>query len=268
MLNQSELPIIHGGGRDFLLAELKPEQSNIAEVLLTELFILNTCVILWFNDWERSLQIPYQNIMYHAIRKAEGGKCSITEGHALELILTVERDPIIDQLFPLNSRFSPSAQEQLSSQDTMASVELILKPKYANYDRHYNHEPDDLFTFKEFGLNRGDSMVRNCHKAIATCMDFHASSLSDSEEQSEKQNSIHNNTAQYSGIADLTSTQNVYHNSGLADDLDLDATMDVYAQNGSEAGMSLQFYADQKAAGVKKPHFGDEPPTLMKRARN
>lgn len=151
-------------------------------------------------------------------------------------------------------------------EQTLSSVELILRPKYANYDRHYNEQPEDLFTFKEFGLNRGDTMVKNCYAAIETCMEFYSDDDSDKENINDNLNRAAN-TNKLSGIADLGQTKNIYQNTGIADDLDGDATMDLLAQNGSDAGMALQFYADYPLAGQKQT-YQDEEDSTIKRTRN
>ncbi|CDO92137.1 unnamed protein product [Kluyveromyces dobzhanskii CBS 2104] len=250
LLQQSELPILYGGGRDFLFGELHNEWDQNEELranptsrmIPTDLFVLNNCVLIWFKGWERSLQIPYRNIIYHAIRKIEDG--SVSDGHRSELMITVERDPIINELFPVPT--SSTAAPSLLNEFTLSSVELILRPKYANFDRHYNEEVDDLFTFKEFGLNRGDTMVKNCHNAILTCMDFYPE-----EESPHHTNHAQSSQVEISGMPDIAQIQNVYVNSGTADDLDDDSTMDIYAQDGFEASMALQFYADQPLAGQK-----------------
>ncbi|QEU62197.1 Lot5 [Kluyveromyces lactis] len=256
LLEQSDLPILYGGGRDFMFGELNSElepaenaaTNSPSQMILSDLFVLNTCVLIWFQDWERSLQIPYRNIMYHAIRKIDD--THLTEGHRLELMIAIERDPIINELFPLPNVSKANNFAGTGSylqETTLSSVELILRPKYANFDRHYNVEVEDLFTFKEFGLNRGDTMVKNCHNAILTCMDFYP----EEEPTNQQCTQPHSTTTEISAMPDIGHLQNVYVNSGTADDLDGDSTMDIYAQDGFDASMALQFYADQPLAGQK-----------------
>lgn len=263
LLHQSEIPILFGGGRDFLLGELGSVTEavnalnaglppNPQSLILSDLFVLNSCVLIWFKEWERSLQIPYRNIVYHAVHKTDDS--SQVDGHRLELLITVERDPIINELFPIPNRSIGQMHRLQADENVISTVELVLRPKYANFDRHYNEEVEDLFTFKEFGLNRGDTMVKNSYNAILTCMDFYPDEESLAEQQQQQQMQMYTQSqaqAQAQAQAQVQ-TQNVYVNSGVADDLDDDSTMDIYAQDGYDASMALQFYSDQPVAGAKR----------------
>lgn len=157
-----DVPILFGGGRAFELSLLQHTDNVVDGV---DVFILSEAILLWFDHLGYGLEAPYSSVIYH------GSVRSTTErdGHQLSMLLTLDRDPLLDQEFPTKS--SPS-------------VELLLHPRYSLYDRHYNAEIDTLFNFQDFGVNRGDQMVNNCNEAIATCLElFHdAQPLDDDNE--------------------------------------------------------------------------------------
>ncbi|AET38732.1 Lot5p Ecym_3238 [Eremothecium cymbalariae DBVPG len=278
LLQQNELPILYGGGRDFLFGLFHTECYKNSEA--AELFILNTCIVIWLSSLNCGLQIPYQCVVYHAVKETDDP--NLPEGHRLELVITVQRDDVVNHFFP-----NTAASELY----TMSSVELVLRPKYANYDRHYNDDMEQLFIFRGFGLNRGDTMVTNCNKAIANCMDFYLIEDDDEEDehtstnrntnsiQDENQVNIDENPLHiYTGLANLANDPSAfasaYANRGNADDLDDDVTISSLSNDGTDASMSLQFDTGLQIAGKKKIRSDDDDSmhyhyhTLDKRPRD
>ncbi|AGO12438.1 AaceriAER086Cp [[Ashbya] aceris (nom. inval.)] len=210
----NELPILYGGGRNFLFGLFTDSEAQLQD---TDLFVLDSCILLWPADGHRGLRIPYDAVIYHAVRRAD----------VLELVLAVERDPTLDSLFPPTSTAQPFA---------LSTLELRLRPRYGTYDRHYSGLVEQLFTFRDFGLNRGDSMVTNCNTAIATCMEFHhRAAAADDDDDDDEGPSAH-----VTPLADLVAPAAghvpLYTNHGSADDLTDDGL-----QGGAAAGMALAF---------------------------
>lgn len=221
-----DVVILFGGGRHFLLGLLQfgQDEKRVEEV---ELFILSTGILLWFNLMGNGLHIPYESVVYHGSIRIAGNE---QDGHRLELILTIESDKVLNQFFTGNVN-PPVAEEGPDGlAPILSSIELTLRPKYSMYDRHYNPEIENLFTFENFGINRGDSLVNNCNEALAACLEMYRDPTYDDTENDDENDQ---DEAMFTSMHDTLGT---YANSGLADDLDGDAM----ARDGPEAGMSLQ----------------------------
>lgn len=251
MIFPEDQAILFGGGRDFILSLLTSGGDNSQTLESVDLFVLNNCIILWFDILGHGLQIPYTSILYHAIKSNHNGQdihaTYRQDGHSLALIITLERDPILNQFFI-------HEQECPGDSNFIDSVELVLYPKYSMYERHYNTSVETLFTFNNFGLNRGDDLVNNCHEALAMGMELHLDSFRD-ETEAEQPAELHQDEshATYTGISDFLQTT-TFQNSGLADDLDNDETFlnQVVNANPTEAGMSLQFQLNDRSYGKRR----------------
>ncbi|SCU90139.1 LAME_0E07228g1_1 [Lachancea meyersii CBS 8951] len=230
---QNELPILYGGGRELLVGLIPPPGEPLERscVEVADFFVLSTCMVVWINSQEIGLQIPYQNVVYHGTRLIEDE--SLHTGASVEIVLTIQRDATLDQLFPPGEGMAALGPEY-----PMSTVELVLRPQYGEFDRVYNDELEMLFTFGEFGLNRGDRMVSNCNAAITRCMDLYYVE-DDSSEESEPVEDYCGGETQYTGVSDLRNA--VYSNSGAADDLDVEGDSGAL-KDGVEAGMALEFY--------------------------
>ncbi|QLQ80849.1 hypothetical protein HG537_0E02040 [Torulaspora globosa] len=158
-----ETPILFGGGRDFDLLLLQNPHNVLVGV---DLFILSNAILLWFDHLGCGIETPYSSVIYHGSLHSPTNR----EGHQLSMLLTLDRDPL------LNDQFPPTPNN--------TSLELLLRPRYSLYDRHYNPEIDTLFNFHDFGVNRGDQMVNNCNEAVATCLEIH--NLQDASPDSEQ----------------------------------------------------------------------------------
>ncbi|QLL33291.1 hypothetical protein HG536_0E02020 [Torulaspora globosa] len=150
-----DMPILFGGGRDFDLLLLQHPHNVLAGV---DLFILSNAILLWFDHLGCGIEAPYSSVIYHGSVHSPADR----EGRQLSMLVTLDRDPL------LNDQFPPTPNDPGSD-----SLELLLRPRYSLYDRHYNPEIDTLFNFQDFGVNRGDQMVNNCHEAIATCLEIY-----------------------------------------------------------------------------------------------
>ncbi|KAG0670885.1 low temperature responsive protein [Maudiozyma exigua] len=207
-----------------------------------ELFILNHCIILWFDGLGHGIQVPYGSVIYHASRRINYRN----EGHKLEILLGLERDEVLDQFFPREQQLQPDTDEELDVNEyTMSSVEIILTPKYSMYDRHYSANIETLFTFANFGINRGDDMVNNCNEAMAIALELSNQNDFDSTTEPSEEHSMdiepQENTV-YTGMLDtINGNHNSLHNTGFADDLDSnDITNQGISRDGNDAGMSLE----------------------------
>lgn len=181
--------ILYGGGREFLLRDI--DRGEEVEV---EVYILEGRLMLWIKhpDINKGVEIPNSSIIYHGSRINYEGR----DGHRLELVVSVCRDKIIDELFGsdksrdtdiyggtvLNGGNELNAGHEGSSRGvseelpmyTLSSVELVLRPKYSSFDRYYSEEIEQLFTFDNFGLNRGDDLIENCHNQLALSIEHSA----------------------------------------------------------------------------------------------
>lgn len=207
-----------------------------------ELFILNHCIILWFDGLGHGIQVPYTSVIYHASRKVNYRN----EGHKLEILLGLERDDVLNKIFSNEPQPQHTMDEEFDvDKYTMSSVEIILTPKYSMYDRHYNTNIETLFTFSNFGINRGDDMVNNCNEAMAIALELSGETDLDSTNEPLEESSMdmepQENTV-YTGMLDtINGNYNSLHNTGFADDLDNNhVTNQGISRDGNDAGMSLE----------------------------
>ncbi|CAI4045778.1 hypothetical protein SUVZ_11G0340 [Saccharomyces uvarum] len=266
LTNDEEYIILFGGGRDLVLGSLTPcasshltnqASSQDPSEYGTDLFVLNSCIVIWFNGLGYGLEIPYSSVLYHASRRLPEGR----DGLRLEVLLTLERDEVLDMLYqslaPKASEFCEDEDEAHNLAFTLQSVELTIRPEYSIYDRHYNNEIETLFTFENFGVNRGDDLVNNCNEALAVCMDLHGTDAGDQDQDQERDLGLGlegalDSNATYAALGDTIHGPPVFQNDGLADDLDGDLVMDnVVSRGGPEASMSMEFYANQNLTGTK-----------------
>lgn len=259
--NASALDLLLGGGRNLVLSVMGGGQESAGDgnpgtdansLDPVELFVMNHCIILWFDGLGHGIQIPYSAVLYHASRKVEYRN----EGHKLEILLTLERDAVLNELFPEANAHGPHMHDPHALDEfTMRSVELILTPKYSMYDRHYNAEIETLFTFANFGINRGDDLVNNCNEAFAVGMEIYG----EQEQQQQYENytpetSVESSlppgqaqaqangagSAVYTGFQDVMGSYSTFNNSGLADDLGESHTTDPGLTHDTvDAGMSM-----------------------------
>lgn len=220
--------VLLGGGRDLTISLLNEGSETVSAIdpkTLVDLFILNSCIIIWFNSANQGVCISYPSVLYHAARRLYDRE----EGHRLELLLTIERDPIIDGIVSslgtsmVVSGAGTQGEDKLDS-FTLQSVELLLTPRYSMYERHYNSEIENLFTFMDFGLNRGDAMVNNCNEALAMALELsdNYNSVDDDSSDMEAGDNAMDDTGAYAtgmNVALEALSSYAYQNYAYADDL-------------------------------------------------
>ncbi|GCE98700.1 low temperature responsive protein [Zygosaccharomyces mellis] len=215
----SDAIVLFGGGRHILLGLLQFGEND-RRIEDVELFILSTGILIWFNQLGNGIEVPFESVVCHGSIKVSD---TAPDGHKLELLLTLERDKVLNQFFT-GENGSPETQEPMTPDGlspTLSSIELTLRPKYSLYDRHCNPEIENLFTFGNFGVNRGDNMVTGCNEALALCMEMYKDPDYDANEDDEEEEEVvgdeNNAEAMFTSIND---TWNNYANSGFADDLE------------------------------------------------
>ncbi|QLG71631.1 hypothetical protein HG535_0B06770 [Zygotorulaspora mrakii] len=218
----SDQLLLLAGGRDLNLSLLQDEQHRTVQDV--ELFILNIGFMLWFGHLDSGLEIPYESIIYHGSIKADE-----TVGHQLALLITLETDPVLADFFQLApaAPVAPIAKmnARANAAAAMQTVEITLRPKYSLYDRHYNAEIESLFTFQDFGVNRGDEMVDNCHRELAACLEAVCHDAEDGDVESDDQDVVLDEAIAVdedqlaSVYVPFSETLGVLDNTGLADDL-------------------------------------------------
>ncbi|KAH9199892.1 regulator of volume decrease after cellular swelling-domain-containing protein [Zygosaccharomyces rouxii] len=220
----SDAIVLFGGGRHILLGLLQfgKDDKKVEDV---ELFILSTGILLWFNQLGNGLEIPFESVVCHGSIKVSD---TAPEGHRLELLLTLEKDKVLNQFFTGESQ--PSEPQETMTPDglspTLSSVELTLRPKYSMYDRHYNPDIENLFTFENFGVNRGDDMVDKCNEALALCLEMYKDPNYDANEdegdeiEQDEDDAVGDENHAEAMFTSINDTWNRYANSGLADDLE------------------------------------------------
>ncbi|KAH3899971.1 uncharacterized protein SCODWIG_00857 [Saccharomycodes ludwigii] len=262
--DQQYLPILYGGGRDYILSLLTDNvfDSNgntnncSGENVQCDLFILDSHLIIWFDLIQLGLQIPYSKILYHGYQIVS----IMGTNKKSQLVLSIDIEKyedkhIIEQLFPGKIV------------DLSGSIEFLLDPLYFENDRHYSlNGIENLFTFSNFGLNRGNNMVTNCNTVLSERMEYVDQQSDDLEdEESLDMYGNNNNVMDYSGllarISDNNNTiQGYYDNSGYGDDLNNQAENNTQGNAGfdhaASSSMSMQFYSNSKIAGNKRHESG------------
>jgi hypothetical protein len=175
--SMQENPVLYGGGRKWIMECSDAEclfglvRKNILQV---DLFVLNFVFVVWFNDYDYGMQVPYPCISQHSVMKSKEGK--------LQLYLKIR------------------LPEDLT-------VEFVFMPMYGEDERCTNDTIERLFTHEFFGVNKDDKMVYNTFAAIAKCSMFHCSDDIESfdddiESLDQGSNLIDDNTYDNSGNAD------------------------------------------------------------------
>lgn len=232
-LMSSNQPVLLAGGRNLYLRSV-----NITQVVQVELYILHQCILLWLPSLGQGIQIPYQNVIYHGIRRLNDAP----EGHRLELLLTIEMDQLLEELFFSKSENGTGIpNSSISSNNTLQTIELIFKPKYSLYERVYNEgEEESLFTFVNFGVNRGDEQIENINQGLIRCLELQMNSRIDDSENEQEYNEMETmSNAMFVGMGEtLRNYDGLYPNDGNADDLN----GDMYtSENNLSAGMAVEF---------------------------
>ncbi|KAH3675160.1 hypothetical protein WICMUC_002816 [Wickerhamomyces mucosus] len=205
-----ELPILFGGGRKWILKTGDPHcfqqlPLNYHKDFEIDLFVLNIGLIIWFNEIESGVQIPYSCIISNSVR--------MNEMEEMELFLQVTKPGSL-----------LSFDGCINTIDELSTVEVSFIPMFGISQRYYNDQIERLFTYEYFGLNKGEKMIMNSFNAISKCTNLYAFSddendqysLSDNEDMDDQDMNIDNQNFM---MMDFQTER--YNNSGNADDINL-----------------------------------------------
>lgn len=142
-----ENPILYGGSAYFSMGgpgveELFKFIPSIDQEVAVEVYILNSFLIVWCEQFNKGLQIDYRALILHATMTVDGEEC---------IYLQIESDT--------------------TATDIDHTLELIMK--YRGGDR------EELALFRELNLQ---NIVGDTSKAISMCTSFHIDSSGSEEE--------------------------------------------------------------------------------------
>ncbi|KAH3683705.1 hypothetical protein WICPIJ_005324 [Wickerhamomyces pijperi] len=168
-MNLNESPVLYAGGRKWHFQTSDPTSLyclplNHSLEIEVDLFVMNTGFLIWFNDLhgnvlDAGLRLGYDSIISHSLRRVADGR--------LQLFLEVRRTGVLSDCDAvLNIGVYDSAVSDPNDVDT---VEFSFIPKFSEVDRYYQDHVEQLFTFQEFGSNRGDTMAGNVFNGISRC---------------------------------------------------------------------------------------------------
>lgn len=213
---QEIIPILYGGGRKWKLNSIFDANfgyvSNPLKYIVlahqneieVDLFVLNSTLIIWLNDYSKGIELDYALIDSILVKKD-------FNNDKLYLILKVKNNGIF-----------------YNNDDTDLRPELIefkIIPMFGEFERYYNDEIENLFTYENFGNNKGDKMVINTFNSILSCSAI-------------KFNEIDNETG-------YNLNDNYYNNEGNADDIDFnEMNYDL------EAGINVNIMNNEMKRGV------------------
>lgn len=182
------------------------DYSNIS------LFVLNTAFIIWFTGNGFGLEIPYQNIVLHAVQEA-------TATTSTSLYLQLTSSEYITAQFKEESEYVPSIEVQINLTDdnTNANVNPLLN----------------------------DSSIQSIYEALSKCSAFHY----DSEDEEEPELSGESQPA-LDIPSSWLNQEHILRNSGDADDLELDENSQDHENY--IAGMSVNIGFAPIAGSVRK----------------
>lgn len=165
IMDRPDLPVLYAGGRKWILRTSDPTSLfslplNHSLEIDVDLFVMDSGLVIWFNELDKGLCLGYDCIVGHSIRR-------VSCDRRKELFMEVRRVGILALSDPvLNVGVSQNGEEMSADYQT---VEFSLLPKFAEGDRYYQDCVESLFRFQEFGSNRGDTMVVNVFNGISKC---------------------------------------------------------------------------------------------------
>ncbi|CCH60025.1 hypothetical protein TBLA_0C02130 [Henningerozyma blattae CBS 6284] len=240
----SNLPILLAGSRDLLLTCLNITTSP-CEV---QLFILHSHLIIWLTHLSIGLQIPITNIIYHGLTRNN----TTPEGNRYELLLTLENDPVLTQFFPLDT----------NTNESLNTIDLKFQSKYSMYERVYNdvNYIENLFTFKNFGINKGDDLIHNLNDSLTKCLEFNFNSRQTTDSDDEF-DSAASSTTLPTTMGETLKNFRFLNNMGTADDLE------YHTSNSNDAMMSFPMQMDNHSTAGMMIEFPHDNEIAMKRSR-
>lgn len=221
--------VLYGGGVNFKLQihnddpshelRIHHELYNIQNSIIS-LYVLNTSLVIWFDNIKRGLELSYQSIILHALKDPHNNPSLYLQIISSEYLESISTQPT----------------------DFTSSVELIIT---ANNDEHSLGNTNPLFSVQK------QSSFSDIYDALSECSSFHYDS-DDSDEQStanqEHQSQQQQQQQQALEIpSDWLNGSNMHdaedvplNNVGDADDLEIDEPQDLIASDEiSVAGMNV-----------------------------
>ena len=195
-----ENPVLYGGGRKWWLKSsqmqllsrvIPPVGEDKVEV---DIYVLSCALVIWFRAGDCGLQVPYGCVLEHLVTQDESKQ--------LQLSMKIRCD---------DSNY----------------MELSLIPMFGETDRYYNSSVEKLFTYANFGLNKGDKMVYNTFGAIAKCSTLHI------EEDDMAGNDVYSEGHYLFDSMEQgseLSENDGYNNTGTADDMDVNYQLDNFGE--------------------------------------
>lgn len=233
--------VVYGGGSNYRMNFLT---SGDQELILDEgirrltlddisLFVLNTYVIIWFNQDNIGLELPYQTISLHAVKPP-----SHQDGY-YKLYLQILSNKLISTRSKSESEFISTTEIEISENN-----------------QHQNHHP----------LLKTQSNIEHLYIAMSKCSQFHFDSDSENDDENQVDNFQLDQTPSLeipSGW--LTNHDNddnhideaeddhdfILPNTGIADDLEFDDDHDDSGDN-NVAGMYVDIGYGPIAGSVRK----------------
>ena len=169
------LPILFGGGRNFTLTRMTDEIVNsfhnntlsTGATCLVELFVMDCGVVVWFDQLNMGIQIQYGDLVYHGI-------VNNPNDTRQRLLVNVDVTPGLEVIWEIFGRTTTAGGDNSSISDANGSnknIDLLFTPLYYENDRYYNSDIENLFQYQWFGLNKGNSMIRNINDALDHCVE-------------------------------------------------------------------------------------------------
>lgn len=155
MSQNSDKFILYGGGNNYRLKVFNSNPEVTVELTSgihdehsqVSVFVLDSVLVVWFNQSNRGLTIPYPRIVFHSVR--DNGN---------QLYLQIESSDLIRAQFPDQRDYTPS-------------IELIVEGDTSN----------PVVRHAIFGSE--DSNMYQLYEAIVACSDRHPVESDDEEEQ-------------------------------------------------------------------------------------
>lgn len=219
--------VLHGGGTHYKVevVQVSPPQTLELDPTIRNLsgssasvYVLNQCLVIWMNDENIGIEIPYTLVALHALK-------------------TVEQRPILYlQLLSCEVFRSFSQSDHFTN-----TVELVL---------YEDGQSGKLELFKD------NSSIQQLYNALSTCSALHFDSDSDSDGDSEPFGQWFTaDNLQHQPQLEIPAG---WINSGDADDLEDFHLMEADEEEEEEAGMNVTVVSGQIAGVARRRSSGSE----------
>lgn len=213
--------VLYGGGSNYELRFLESTQQTLhVDNMLQNLsfnnislFILNTCVIIWFNLENVGLELPYQLISLHAVTK--------NDNNSTKLYLQI-----------ISNKFISSTPKVQSEFITTTEIEIIDNKQLGNSNPIFKTQ----------------SKIEELYFAMSKCAQFHLDPEDEDEIQAESNNLPALEIPQ-SWLNEYSEGEILIPNSGDADDLEGDADIEL-SDNQDDGINGAGMYVDVGYASI------------------